>query len=465
MKSPIPEKLHRTLQRRLLLFLIIPLTVLLFFSLVTDYGIAFKPANEAFDQALIDDAMTLASRVMVVDSALHVDLPPSAAAVLRGIDGIDQEYLSIFGPDGRLLAGDHDLRPDDIRVQRPPIVSTATLRGKKIRKVSYRIATSAGPVTLVVAETTNRRDSAGSKILVAMILPNVLLIIATLALVYAGIRSGLAPLTHLSEEIGTRSPGDLSPLPAIEVPGEVEPLIRAMNGLIEDLRLATVAQQAFLANAAHQLKTPLAGLQTQLELAVAEIPGEYKNRIIQLHEASSRLGHLTHQLLALARSGREVKISHERRLVDLGKLLEANASSWFDMALKNSIELEFEPETAVIEGVEWLIREMLGNLIDNALRYTPQGGQVAVRSGVDAYGRPFIEVEDNGPGIPQEERERVFHRFYRAGGTPGTGTGLGLAIVKEVADRHDANVEIANSTRHASGTSIRIEFLPVTHQH
>jgi two-component system sensor histidine kinase TctE len=458
MNFPMREKPLPTLRRRLLFFLILPLAVLLILSLVVDYRIAYEPANEAFDDALIDNVLALADRVNVIGPQISVDLPPAAEAILRTADENDEEFISIFGPDGRLLAGDEDLRPDEIQVARKPVVGEAKLRGKTIRKVSYRIDTTAGPVMLASAETIRRRERTGSQILAAMILPNVLLILATLVLVYAGVRNGLAPLIQLSKAIGLRAPRDLSPLPAIEVPGEAQPLVSAMNAMIEDLRMANQAQQAFLANAAHQLKTPLAALQTQLELTVTEIPGEYKNRIMQLHEATSRLGHLTHQLLALARSSPEAKISHKKLSIDLGKLLEASASTWFDSALKKSIELEYEPGSAVLDGVEWLIREMLGNLIDNAIRYTPRGGQVTVRSGVDLHGRPFIEVEDTGPGIPQDERERIFQRFYRADDAAEVGAGLGLAIVKEVADRHEADIEIADSTRHGHGTTFTVRF-------
>jgi two-component system sensor histidine kinase TctE len=337
------------------------------------------------------------------------------------------------------------------------VLSDASFRGRKIRKASYRIATDAGEVTVTVAETTRKRERTGSKILAGMIFPNILLIAATLALVYVGVRNGLAPLTHLSQEISRRAPHDLSPLPKGEIPGEAEPLIKAMDGLVDDLRSAAMAQQAFLANAAHQLKTPLAGLQTQLELHAQELPEKYQHRALRLLDATHRLGHLTHQLLALARSGPDANIAHEKKPVDLGKLIESSASDWFDLALARDIDLGFEAEKAVVAGTEWLLRELLTNLIDNALQYTPAGGRVTARSGIDQDGRPFVEVEDNGPGIPSQERERIFERFYRAAAAPGQGTGLGLAIVKEVADRHAAEIELGNAAD-GPGTRCRIIF-------
>jgi two-component system sensor histidine kinase TctE len=460
MKPNRPERPQGTLRRRLLIFLLAPLAALLLVSLATDYHIAFDPADSAYDHALADDAVALAGRVHVRGAAVEVDLPAAAEAVLRS-NGRDQEFLAVIGPTGRLLAGDADLQPGPAVPGRPPALSSGILRGKLVRKASYRLETPGGPVTVVVAETTRKRERTGSKILAAMIVPNVLLILSTLVLVYIGVRSGLAPLAQLGEEIGRRSPHDLSPLPKGDVPAEVEPLVKALTTLIDDLRGAATAQQAFLANAAHQLKTPLAALQTQLELAATEIPPECRHRVVNLRDATQRLGHLTHQLLALARSGPEADIAHERRPVDLAQLLQENASVWYDRALARDIDLGFEAEPAVIEGAEWLLRELLANLIDNALKYTPPGGRVTARSGTAEDGRPFIEVEDNGPGIPEAEHKRIFDRFYRGAGSPGSGTGLGLAIVKEVADRHDATIDLADAGP-AGGTRIRVSFLPGT---
>ncbi len=449
---------RRTLRRRLLFLLLLPLTGLLAVSLAIDYKVAFRPAADAYDHALADDAVALAGRVRFQDGRLQVDLPAAAEAVLR-TDRSDQEFLSIRGPNDELLTGDADLEPAPAEKGHNPLLSEATFRDKKVRKATYRIETTAGEVAVTVAETTHKRQQTGSQILAAMILPNILLILTVLALVYVGVRKGLAPLDHLSEAINRRAPHDLSPLPRTDVPGEAEPLLRAMDGLIDDLHSAITAQQAFLANAAHQLKTPLASLITQLELHVQELPAEHRKRGGRLLDAGHRLAHLTHQLLALARSGPEANDTHERRAIDLAALLESNASAWYDLALRSNIDLGFETAPASILGSEWLLREMLANLIDNALQYTPAGGKVTARSGVDGRGHPFVEVEDNGPGIPVAERPHIFERFYRPDGAPGQGSGLGLAIVKEVADRHAAAIELHDGEA-GSGLRIRVVFAP-----
>ena len=444
-----------TLRRRLLVLLLLPLTALLVLSLAVDYRIAFAPAADAYDHALSDDAIALAGRIRYLDDRLQVDLPAAAEALLRTEKG-DEEYLSIRGPSQQLLAGDADLLPDPIVRGKNPVLSDGEFRGKKIRKASYRLDTAGGQVTVTVAETTRKRERAGSKILAAMLLPNILLIIGTLALVYLGVRRGLAPLTDLSTEISQRSPHDLSRLPQRDIPAEAQPLIQAMDGLIDDLRSASAAQQAFLANAAHQIKTPLAGLQAQLELHAQELPAEYAPRAQRLLEGSRRLGHLTHQLLALARSGQEANLVQEKRPVDLGQLLESSASTWFDQAMKHNIDLGLEANPAIVSDSEWMLREMLSNLIDNALRYTQDGGTITVRSGEECN-RPFLEVEDNGPGIPPDKQNLIFERFYRLNESSSEGSGLGLAIVKEVADRHGASIELTHASS-ATGTLIRVLF-------
>ncbi len=456
----IASRLHRarrTLHQRLLFFLLTPLSVLLCLSLVADYQIALEPAQAAFDHALEDDAVALAARVQASGGQINVELPEVAETILRS-DSADQEFLSAFGPDGRLLAGDADLLPDGLDAAHQLRLSDAMLRGQRIRKASYRLETPSGPVTVTVAETTHKRESTASRILAAMIVPNLLQILASLLLVYVGVRTGLMPLIHLGEDISRRASTDLSPLPRNEVPLEAEPLVNAMDRLMADLRDSASAQQAFLANAAHQLRTPLAGLQTQLELAVQELPPEHRARMERLCGATTRLGHLAHQLLSFARSSAEANIAHEFQPVDLARLVEEDVTHWVDEARRRHIDLGFEVAPARVRGSPWLLRELLANLLDNALKYNPPGGRVTVRCGPGETG-PFLVVEDDGPGIPPAQRARVFERFYRPADSIGEGAGLGLAIVKEVAERHGAGVAIETPPG-AAGTLLRITFPP-----
>jgi two-component system sensor histidine kinase TctE len=455
-KSNRAARPRTTLRRRLLLALSLPLLIILGLSL----GIVFETASDtsqtAFDHALGDDAIALASRATIHDGKLTFNLPEAAQELLR-TDSEDLEFFSVFGPDGRLVAGDADLVPEAVPAGEPPLLTDGRLRGHAIRKASYRIQTAAGPVTTAFGETQNKAAQARSHILAALLIPNLLLLGASLLIVYVGVRAGLAPLNHLSEVIAARAPDDLSPLPAGEVPGEAEPLIDAIQNLIADLRAASAAQRRFLADAAHQLRTPLAGMETQLDLAAGELPPEYRGRLARVRDAAHRLVHLTQQLLALARSAPEASLGHDLQVIDLAAMIEDSASRWYDLASAKELDLGFETAPAPVLGSRWLLDELLGNLLDNAIRYTEPGGRVTVRTGTEPGGGGWLEVEDTGPGIPAAERSRIFERFYRAEGVSQPGTGLGLSIVKEVAARHSAAVEVLEGPE-GIGTRFRVTF-------
>jgi two-component system, OmpR family, sensor histidine kinase TctE len=456
--QPLPDPFSLSggaLKHRLLLLLLGPLLALLVAGLLWDYKTAIEPSNEAYDHALADNAMAIAARLMVHDDRVEVDLPAPAEAVLVA-DQVDRVLYSVWGPKGEHLAGNVRLEPQPDGYENPHFADDQ-FGNRKVRSVTYRAPTTAGVVTVTVAETTGKRDHTAASIVAAMVAPNILLVIATLLIVYAGVRVALKPLDRLGEDIARRSPHDLRPLPDRDVPQEARPLVSAINGLIGDLRASAAAQQSFLANAAHQLRTPLAGLQTQLDLVAEDVPAALRPRIAQTRDATQRLGHLAHQLLSLARSGTEANIVHEWQTLNLGSLLEEVAPEFLDAAIAKGIDLGFEAHSARVNGSRWLLRELVANLLDNAIRYTPSGGRVTARSGTDATGRPWLEVEDNGPGIPEPERERVFERFYRASGTADAGAGLGLAIVREVADRHEAAISLAVPAN-GVGTCIRLTF-------
>jgi two-component system sensor histidine kinase TctE len=447
-----------TLRTRLLLLLLGPLTIVLLVSVAVDYETAFAPSHAVYDHALADNAMTVAARLVVRDERVELDLPRPAEAVLLA-DQVDKVFYAVLAPDGTRLAGNRDLPPEgdgDALVN--PHFADGMLDGQAIRSATYRVPTAAGTVTVIVAETTHKREHTASRIAAGIFVPDLILILMTLAIVYVAVRAALKPLDRLGTEIAARSPHDLRPLPADHVPPEAQPLVGAINGLIGDLRAASVAQQAFLANAAHQMRTPLAGLQTQLELAAEEVPAANFQRIAQARDATRRLGRLTHQLLSLARSGAEADLVHEHQALDLADLLQEVAAQFFDAALERQIDLGFEPEAAPVSGSRWLLRELISNLIDNAIRYTPIGGRVTARCGRDEQGRAFVEVEDDGPGVPAAEQRLIFERFYRGQTAVGSvGTGLGLAIVREVADRHDAVLSLENGLNHR-GTRFRVSF-------
>jgi two-component system sensor histidine kinase TctE len=284
--------------------------------------------------------------------------------------------------------------------------------------------------------------------------------VLTLVIVWFGVARGLAPLYRLSDEIRKRSARDLRPIEPAEAPEETKALIEALNQLLIQVEELHRNQQRFLANAAHQLRTPLAGLQAHAELALAQpLPQAARAEVEQVHSATVRTARLANQLLALARAepGGHAGI---RSTVDLKRLVEEAADEWVHQAMVRDIDLGFELQPATVQGDVVLLREALGNLVHNAIEYVPRGGRVTVHTGA-REGEPFIEVEDDGPGIPAAERTRVLERFYRVPGTSGTGSGLGLAIVREIATAHGASLEIQDGGLPGPagpGCRVRIKF-------
>ncbi|WP_276678932.1 sensor histidine kinase, partial [Nitrosomonas europaea] len=279
--------------------------------------------------------------------------------------------------------------------------------------------------------------------------------------IYFGVRRGLAPLVHVENQIASRSPRDLRALDIGHAPREIRPMLTRLNELFESLRTAAAAQQRFLADAAHQLRTPLAGLQTQIELVAAE--GKYvrnDERLARIEEAAERIAHLVTQLLIYAQTEPAASANQTFHPVALHELAESAASTFIDRALAKDIDLGFEIQPAVAEGIAWMLREALGNLIDNALRYCPAGSTITVRSGVHSS-RPCLAVEDNGPGIPPEEHKKVFERFYRIPGSISGGCGLGLPIVQEIAHLHAATITFSRPAN--SGLTVTLTF-PENHR-
>ncbi len=370
----------RTLRHRLLMFISWPLLVVLGISMVADYRSAIGIAAEAYDNGLSSTAIALVSRLERDDDDLdiEVDVPPAADQILRS-DTEDRVQYVVFDDHGKVVAGDAEL----LALPRPEVVNRAVLQdaqlgGQTLRTASFRYESAALAATVIVAETTVKRTRAAHRILMAIVWPNLLLIAAALLLVYFGVRFALRPLDALGERIGRRGPGDFSPLAEADAPGETGPLVRAINRLMGNLDTAGRAQQVFLSNAAHQLRTPLAGLQTQLELAVDALPPEARPRIERLRDSTRRLAHFTHQMLALARSSSEGALISDHRPVELAGLLEAAASDLLDEALAKRIDLGFETAPATVDGSRWMLREMIANLVENAITYTPAGGRVTV---------------------------------------------------------------------------------------
>ena len=456
----------RTLRRQLITWLAGPLFVLWSVSTVIDYDIAKRFVNLAYDRALLEAALDVGRQVKVINDRLYVDLPEAALQILQTRESGQLFYL-VTGPDREFVSGEPDLPqpPEEAPETTPDRVQyyDDEYNGLVIRAVALRVpvqpGSGRGAALIQVAERVTARDEFARQIFLRMVLPQGILILLAGIAVWYGVGRGLVPLSTLRREIESRSHRDLSALSEEQAPREVRPLIHAMNDLLARLATAISTQQRFIADAAHQLRTPIAGLKTQTELALRQSPaGNVHESLKQLQTAAEQSARLVNQLLSLARAEPGARLGHAVERLDLARLARDSTTEWVPRALARSIDLGYDGEegAAWIEGDAFGVRDMLGNLLDNAIRYTQRGGQVTVRV-TGSTQSVELSVEDNGPGIPGPERERVFERFYRVLGNGTEGCGLGLAIVREIASSHRAEVTLAAGAG-GQGTLVRVSF-------
>lgn len=452
----------RTLRRQLLVWLSGPLISLWLISTIIDYDIADRFVNLAYDRALLESALDIGRQVKMQDGKIYIDLPKAAFDMLQSREQ-GRVYYRVTGPQGEYIAGD----PEIPSIASAPFERVSyyddVLRGRPIRAVALRVpaqpGSGKGSVLIQVAERINTRTEFAGLIILRMVLPQAILIMLAAFLVWYAVKRSLAPLSSLRREIESRSHRDLSALSESNAPQEVQPLIRAMNDLLQRLSKALETQQRFIADAAHQLRTPVAGIKTQTELALRQTKSEEAQATLrQLHTATEQATRLINQLLSLARSEPGTQITHTMERLDLGVLARDATTEWVPRALARDIDLGYDSlaQDATVTGNVFLLREMLNNLLDNAIRYTPGGGHVTVRVTADG-GRLALTVEDNGPGIAESDRERVFERFYRVLGSGAEGCGLGLAIVREIAIGHNAEIALGQGAG-GVGTAVRISF-------
>lgn len=433
----------------------VPLAIVLVASGIATYTSALSIATDAYDRSLLDPALAIAARLREGAAGVEIDLPASALDALR-VDSSDRLFFSVSGG-GRLLAG-HDALPappTEVAAD-APLFYNAVHRGEAVRIAALSVPSRAGPVLVQAAETRVKRDRLARQVLIAHAAVELLVLAVALAAVWIGIGRGLAPIEKLRAEIATRSQRDLRPVPETQAPDEVRPLVREINQLLARLAESNNLQQQFVADAAHQLRTPLAALQAQVEAARGEgLPPRLASTVDQLYAATRRAAHLARQLLTLASVDPSAERPYAPQAADLAELVQRDLSDWILQADERGIDLGFELEHAPVSAEPELIQELTANLLDNAVKYTPSGGVVTLRTG-KRNASAFLEVQDNGPGIPAGESERVFERFHRIKGTSAPGAGLGLAIVREIAHRHVATIELGVPA--GGGTRVTVYF-------
>jgi two-component system sensor histidine kinase TctE len=474
-----PGQAGVSLARQLLLWVLLPQMVLWVAGGVGSYKFAAGYANQAVDDSLLQASRSLARQLKPIGNGLLIDFPRAAQDVLEA-DPSDRQLYMVSSPPGQFILGNQALPP-------PPAFSGAGAKAEPQLNKPYfydgtmpehdrgaRHAASGQPLRLValylrfgedgatpqtmlvqVARSSANREELAQRILVDMLLPMSILILLLTVIVWLGIRAGLSPLARLRQQVEGRAPTDLAPLQLASAPRELWSLATAINTLLSAVQNTVATQKRFIGDAAHQLRTPLAGLKSQTEIALQSTTDpELRARLQRVHESATRSAHLVNQLLTLARAEPESVMAQDRQRFDLHRMAQTLTAEWVPRALKAQIDLGMDEQSTPavwVHANELLIREALTNLIDNALHYAGAGSQVTVRVLPAPLTPPnlnptmaLLEVIDNGPGIPPTDQARVFERFVRATDA-GHGCGLGLAIVKEIVERHAGQVELADA--------------------
>ena len=449
-----------SLRLQLLAWLLIPLCFVVAFNAYTAYSNARLTASTITDRLLLAAARVLAEQIQVDNGQIEALILPSALGIFASV-GQDRALYSINGPDGRLIAGYPDVpRPPRAPSTSEPVYFSGRFRTQDVRAVALHQPLPAlhpGATALVIVGETLR----GEDLIVADLwhrgaLQQVLLVMIAAALAWFGLQRGLSPLMALRDHVRDRDIEALAPFAPGIVQTELEPVVGALNDAAARVRTQIGLQRRFIDDAAHQLRTPLTLLKMQASAGLRSARPEAKDEALAAVDAATdQLTRLANQLLALARAEPGGAVL-SREIVDLAavarRILEARAAT----ALDRGIDLGFEAASASVAGDAAMLGELVANLVDNALLYTPAGGRVTVY--VDATGEGArLRVEDDGPGIPASERERVFDRFHRVLGSGVEGSGLGLAIVREISRAHSANVRLGTPAS-GGGLVAEIEF-------
>lgn len=454
-----------TLRQQLLRWVMVPMGILLILNVALIYKLGHDSADRRHDRYLNDVSKILLDQLRTVQGKVEFNLHSGALSMLYA-DKKDQVYYSLSGYQQDFKFGNADLPLPPDKLDETPVYYTAKYAGKPVRMMAAIMPetdVSSGRAVVVIGKTLVLYDERAQEWM-WRILPNLLIsLLFAGCMIWWGVGRGLRPLLQLRDEVMQRSSHDLSPLPENKVVAEVRPLIHGFNELMARLDESFVLKRRFIADAAHQLRTPLSGLKAQAELALRlDDPIEIRHSLLQMRHAADHAAHLANQLLLLARAEPNTEQRNAQARLDLAALARNTTELWVPKSLFKNIDLGFEDSDGDcrIVGNHLLLGEMLSNLIDNALRYTPPGGTVTVRIAcVDKT--VTLEVEDSGPGVPEAERERVFERFYRVLGSNQDGCGLGLAIVREVAERHHAEVSLLSGAG-GVGTLVRIVFRAVS---
>ncbi len=474
--APRPES--GSLFSEMLDWMLVPFLLVWPLSVGVTYLIGIEIANTAFDRNLSAKVRALSEHVAWVDATRKVGLRADLRTLLPDDDAESYSYRVDLRQDkmpNQFLLGDSELPifgPLQAFSTETAVFRTAEFRDAEVRiaAIERQEKTSDVKVIVYVAESLAKRKTLAYEIMKGIVLPQLFVVPLMILLMWLGLRRGIAPLKQLRERMMAREAHDLRPLEAGNLPEEVEPLIIAFNDLLQRVEHEGAAQKRFIANAAHQLRTPLAGIRMQAELALRDIgEAEKTAALTKITNGTARTAHLINQLLMLARTEGAAVSALPQAVIDLASLARGVVADRYPEAAAKQITLSFEaPETPIlIDGHGDLLRELVSNLVDNAIHYTPANGNVHVRVGADAAAEAacILDVEDDGIGIALAEQELVFERFYRvlqnaetaSSTSVNVGSGIGLAIVREIATRHHATVTVS-TPMNGRGCLFKVRF-------
>ena len=454
-----------SIRQKLLNWLLILVLPSLLLGSVSAYYTASYFSNLVYDRALFRVALAVAEQVDVKNGEVKIDLPESTLKLIE-FDIDDWIYYQIQDANHHVIFGYINLSPPAVMPKANQAVYYETkFKQKALHMVAFNLPLTElganGNVTILIGENTLKRDKMANEIVAIMLVPQILLILLIIFAINLGIKRGLISLENLKQLILKRQPGDINALEEQDAPEELQPLLHAMNELLAKEKIAIDKRRNFLANAAHQLKTPLAGLKVQAEAALREKDFSHvQHALKQISNGSENLARLANQLLSLARAEPESGMNQEFEQLDLVMLVHKVSMDWVPKALDKNIDLgvKCQLKNLIINGNPLLIQELLNNLIDNAIRYNQAGANVTVGLALHD-GEAALSVKDDGVGIAINDQEKVFDRFYRVLGSHENGCGLGLAIVREIANQHQASVALTYSDiKHGRGTLVTIKF-------
>ena len=464
MTPPRVVRLRPSLRRRLLIFLLIPMAALLLLDAMLTYGVALSYANRVHDHDLSDDALTLAT--MLSNDALGGELTPQAKFLLE-YDPDSRGYFSVRSAKRGMLAGSGHLEAP-MQVMAPnarPELYDTRLDNHEVRAATVQRASLKDPsdtLTITVAETFRDRHQQAREILLLATVMQTLLILSVLSLVWFGVNHGLRVLNPLTERLARRS-HELTPIGGADVPQEILPLTRTIDALFARLRSMLALHDRFIADAAHQLRTPLAGLSLHVDRALADSrPETMADALSHIHRLTQRAARTSSQLLALTRAQASPVDTMDYALLDLTRLIPEAVALRVHEALGAGVDLGYQGpgsrQELYIDGDVASLQDLLDNLIDNSVRYAGRGSAVTVSLQQRRDGDISLSVEDDGPGVAPQLLPRLSERFFRAPGNTEEGSGLGLAIVQRIAERHQAEVVYRLGEPH--GLNVEVRFPP-----